>query len=330
MEPTLLLDREDREMVIAKSAAPIRDASGNALGIVVVFRDITAARIAEQALVASEKLAVTGRLAASIAHEIHNPLDSVANLHFLLQDENDPAKRELYLGMAQQELSRTLQISRAMLSLYRESRAPVEILLPELIDSVLLLLERKIKQAGIRIERHYQSPGHVFAFPGEIRQVFTNVFANAAEASQEAGGVIRITVMSSAPEDGEPGTVVEVADTGPGVDPLVAKKLFQPFVTTKGEKGTGLGLWVSLGIVQKHGGSMQISNMPAQDPETGSDRNGAGLDGNRMPTPHGACVRIYLPALYDGGPPSSATGGDHETILETGTEEAASAFHSPS
>jgi PAS domain S-box-containing protein len=327
-ESTLLLDRQDHEMVIAKSAAPIRDASGNALGIVVVFRDITAARDAEQALVASEKLAVTGRLAASIAHEIHNPLDSVANLHFLLKDEEDPAKRDLYLGMAQQELSRTLQISRAMLSLYRESRAPVEVQLPELIDSVLLLLERKIKNAGIQIERHYQSPGHIFAFPGEIRQVFTNVFANAAEASQEFGGVMRITVMSSSAEDGEPGTVVEVTDTGPGVDPLVEKKLFQPFVTTKGEKGTGLGLWVSLGIVQKHGGTMHISNIPPVDSR--SMQNGTGLDGSHAAKPRGACVRIYLPALYDGAPPTNITGAETETVHEARPEEAAGAFHSPS
>ncbi len=326
-EPTLLLARDDREMVIAKSAAPIRDASGNALGIVVVFRDITAARNAEQALVASEKLAVTGRLAASIAHEIHNPLDSVANLHFLLRSETEPAKREYYLSMAEQELGRTLQISRAMLSLYRESRAPVEVVLPDLVDSVLLLLDRKIKQAEIRVERHYQSPGHICAFPGEIRQVFTNVFANAAEASQDPGGVIKITIRDSGPEDGPPGTVVEVSDSGSGVDPLIEKKLFQPFVTTKGEKGTGLGLWVSLGIVQKHGGTMHISNNPprSSDSYTNGDHSSAPASG--------ACVRIYLPAQYDGGPPSNE-GEDVVASVDpvpiAGAEAAAGAFHFPS
>jgi PAS domain S-box-containing protein len=328
-EPILLLARDARELVIAKSAAPIRDVTGNALGIVVVFRDITATRNAEQALLSSEKLAITGRLAASIAHEIHNPLDSVANLHFLLRSEQDPTKRDQYLGMAEQELSRTLQISRAMLSLYRESRSPVDVVLPELIDSVLLLLDRKIKQAQIRVERHYQSAGHVRAFPGELRQVFTNVFANAAEASQE-GGVIRVTIMSSSLEDGEPGTVVEVSDTGSGVDPLVEKKLFQPFVTTKGEKGTGLGLWVSLGIVQKHGGTMRITNNTAPFASTSRRKD----DQRRVdPAPRGACVRIYLPAQYDGGPPTHIA--DEDTVLPTTAEtaraeEAAGAFHFPS
>jgi len=279
-ESALLLARDGREITISRSAAPIRDASGRALGIVVVFRDITEARKSEQALVASEKVAVTGRLAASIAHEIHNPLDSVATLHYLLKTEQDAAKRDEYLAMAQQELSRTLQISRAMLSLYRESQAPVEVRMPELIDSVLLLHERKMKDAEIAVERRYRSPGIIAAFPGEIRQVITNVIANAIEASGGKGNIC-VTIRNSSSEDGEPGTVVEVEDTGPGVDPAIRKKLFQPFFTTKGEKGTGLGLWVSLGIVQKHGGTMDIRN--SEDRRMG-----------------GACVRIYLPEKFDG------------------------------
>ncbi len=278
-EPALLLARDGRQIQIARSAAPIRDASGKALGIVVVFRDITEARKSEQALVASEKVAVTGRLAASIAHEIHNPLDSVATLHYLLKTELDQGKRDEYLTMAQQELSRTLQISRAMLSLYRESQVPVEVKLPELIDSVVLLHDRKVRDAEIRVERRYKSTGVIAAFPGEIRQVITNVLSNAMEAAGQHG-TICITIKKASRDD-EAGTVVEIEDTGPGVDPAIRGKLFQAFMTTKGEKGTGLGLWVSQGIVQKHGGTMEIGN--------GGSR---GLSG--------ACVRIYLPARFDG------------------------------
>lgn len=278
-EPALLLARDGREIQVARSAAPIRDAGGKALGIVVVFRDITEARKSEQALVASEKVAVTGRLAASIAHEIHNPLDSVATLHYLLKTELDPEKRDEYLTMAQQELSRTLQISRAMLSLYRESQVPVEVNLPELIDSVLLLHDRRVKDAEIQVERRYTSTGMIAAFPGEIRQVITNVLSNAIEAAGQHGKIcITIKVAS---RDNEFGTVVEIEDTGPGVDPGIRNKLFQAFVTTKGEKGTGLGLWVSQGIVQKHGGTMEISNTVSR----------------RL---QGARVRIYLPAKFDG------------------------------
>ncbi len=293
---SLLLAPDGRERLIARSAAPIRDAGGKSVGTVVVFRDITAAKSAEQALIANEKLAVAGRLAASIAHEIHNPLDSVANLHFLLQSENSPAKREEYLGMAQQELGRTLQISRAMLSLYRESPAPVEVMLPELIDSVLLLLDRKIKQQQLQVERRYTSAGIVFGFPGELRQVFTNVIANAAEASILPGGILRVVIRDATPKDQEIGTVIEVQDSGPGVDPLIERKLFQPFVTTKGEKGTGLGLWVSLGIVQKHGGTMTIQNISTPDHER---RSIARKSPAAKPEPEGACVRIFLPLRYE-------------------------------
>ena len=107
----------------------------------------------EAALMAHEKLAVAGRLSASIAHEIHNPLDSVANLHYLMANETDPALQQRYLGMAQQELNRTLQISRAMLGLYREPKAPVEVELRDLLQSVLLLLDRQLKDQSVAVER---------------------------------------------------------------------------------------------------------------------------------------------------------------------------------
>ena len=308
-EPALLISRDGREIQISRSAAPIRDAGGKALGIVVVFRDITEARKSERALVASEKVAVTGRLAASIAHEIHNPLDSVATLHYLLKTELDPVKRDEYLALAQQELSRTLQISRAMLSLYRESQVPVEVRLPELIDSVLLLHDRKVKDAEITVERRYKSQGVIAAFPGEIRQVITNVFSNAIEAAGQRGAIC-ITIRKAMRED-EAGTVVEIADTGPGVDPLIQNKLFQAFVTTKGEKGTGLGLWVSQGIVQKHGGTMEIGN----------SENG------RL---NGACVRIYLPTRFDGGLSApAATPATEEDALQDRIESQVKAATAP-
>ena len=145
---TVLVGRDGREYVIDDSAAPIMSGAGKMIGVVLVFRDVTEERQVQAALVASEKLAVAGRLAASIAHEIHNPLDSVANLHYLLAQENDPAKREEFLRLAQQELGRTMQISRTMLSLYREPRAPIQIDLRELIEGVLLLLDRRAAAPG--------------------------------------------------------------------------------------------------------------------------------------------------------------------------------------
>jgi PAS domain S-box-containing protein len=130
----LLLAKDDAEYLIDQSAAPIRDARGRVAGVVLVFRDVTDVRKREAALMAHEKLAVAGRLSASIAHEIHNPLDSVANLHYLMEKESDATLQQRYLAMAQQELNRTLQISRAMLGLYREPKAPVEVNMRELLQ----------------------------------------------------------------------------------------------------------------------------------------------------------------------------------------------------
>lgn len=270
-----LLARDGNEYAVDAKVTAIKDASGKSEGSVVVFRDVTELRKAEVTLIANEKLAVTGRLAASIAHEIHNPLDSVANLHFLISQESDSQRRGDYLKLAQQELARTLQISRAMLSLYRESPIPVQVNLEELIESVLLLLDRKLRDQNIRVEQDFTHPTHVHGFPGELRQVFTNLIANAGEAAGP-NGHIRIQVHPASPQDGRAGTIVEIADSGRGIAPHVEKKLFQPFMTTKGERGTGLGLWVSLGIVQKHGGTVRISNS---------------TDGDLR----GAIVRVYLP-----------------------------------
>jgi PAS domain S-box-containing protein len=274
---TVLIARQGQEYVIDDSAAPIMSGAEKMIGVVLIFRDVTEERKVQGALVASEKLAVAGRLAASIAHEIHNPLDSVANLHFLLEQEDDDQKRREFLRLAQQELGRTMQISRTMLSLYREPKAPIQIDLRELIEGVLLLLDRRLQHQGIVLETNITGELVVEGFPAELRQVFTNLIVNAIEAAGPRG---RIRIGMEHAESGElhgAGAIIEVTDSGPGVPPDAAKKLFQPFFTTKGADGTGLGLWVSMGIVQKHGGSISLVVSP--DPELS-----------------GACIRVFLPA----------------------------------
>jgi PAS domain S-box-containing protein len=274
---TALISRQGKEYVVDDSAAPIRGQDGEMTGIVLVFRDVTDAHRTEAALIAGEKLAIAGRLAASIAHEIHNPLDSVANLHFLMADEADPEKRAEYLHLAQQEVNRTMQISRTLLSLYREPKAPVPVDLKELAEGVLLLLERRLLQQNIHVDRDYSEPCVVEGFPAELRQVFTNILVNALEAAGN-NGRIRVRIDHAPAEELRcVGVLVEVTDSGPGISEQAEQNLFQPFFTTKGEEGTGLGLWVSKGIVQKHGGTIRIAN--SHDEQL-----------------RGACVRVYLPA----------------------------------
>jgi signal transduction histidine kinase len=178
--------------------------------------------------------------------------------------------------MAEQELSRTMQISRTMLSLYRESKSPVPVDLRELIEGVLLLLERRIGQQQVTVDTQLKDNCVVEGFPAELRQVMTNVVVNAIEAAGPQGRVRIRLERAAAEEFRAAGAMIEVMDTGPGLADKTGQKLFQPFFTTKGEQGTGLGLWVSMGIVQKHGGMIRLQNC---------EEDGYG----------GACARIYLP-----------------------------------
>jgi len=256
---TTLIRKDGTELSVNDSGAPIRDAAGQITGIVMVFRDITLELKTRAALLANEKLAVAGRLAATIAHEIHNPLDSVANLLYLLQHEPSGEESGQFLQMAQTELARVTQISHAMLSLYRESKAPVCVNLKETIDDVLLLMQRRFQVLGVTVSADLPPEIAVEGFPAELRQVFTNLILNAAEAAGQGGAVtVRITPQSASSPALEAGAIVEVTDNGPGIPAGDRNRLFQPFFTTKGERGTGLGLWVSQGIIHKHAGSIDL------------------------------------------------------------------------
>jgi signal transduction histidine kinase len=260
------------------------------MGVVLVFRDITLAIKSQDALLANEKLAVAGRLAATIAHEIHNPLDSVSNLLFLMDGESTPEESADFLQLAKGEIARVTQISRAMLALYREAKAPIEIDLKEMLESILLLMERRFNSLGVTIQADLPEGLMIHGFPAELRQVFTNLLTNAAEASSP-DDLITVSAQpceSHIDAEGkrrEKGAIVTIRDHGPGVPEEIQSQLFQPFFTTKGERGTGLGLWVSRGIITKHGGSI-------------------GLVSNTDPIFHGTAVNVFLatdPVINPGG-----------------------------
>jgi PAS domain S-box-containing protein len=267
---TVLIRRDGSELDIADSGAPIRDKRGETTGIVLVFRDITMERKTQEALIANEKLAVAGRLAATIAHEIHNPLDSVSNLLYLMRNGATPEESGRFMDMAEQELARVTQISRAMLGLYRESKAPVDVELKEMLQEILLLMERRLSDTGVHVDTYMTDAVHVAAFPAELRQVFTNLITNAAEAAGK-DGEIKISIYPNASEFDatghkmQTGAMIRIADNGPGIPDDVQPHLFQPFFTTKGENGTGLGLWVSRGIINKHGGTITLNSDTTQE-----------------------------------------------------------------
>jgi PAS domain S-box-containing protein len=275
-EHTLLVRRDGSEILVDDSGAPIYDRAGALSGIVMVFRDVTNERRAQNALLATEKLAVAGRLAATIAHEIHNPLDYVVNLLYLLKEEKDPSNSEQFLTLAQQELDRMGQVSRAMLGLYREAKAPIALNIKEVLDSVLVLVDRQLKNGQITVSKTCPDNLEIEGFPAELRQVFTNLVVNAADAAAP-GGRITIDAVRSTSAGAQAGIAISVSDTGTGIDAAALEHVFEPFFTTKAERGTGLGLWVSRGIIEKHGGTIEIHS------QTGEDD-------------HGTCITVFLPS----------------------------------
>ena len=227
-------------------------------GIILYCRNITETRKAEQALRRSEQLAAAGRLAASIAHEINNPLEAVTNLLFLAKsDIGLSSNSKELLEIADKELQRLSHITARSLKFYRQRTAPALTALEEVIDSVVFFYDPAIRVRSISIDRRYRPAPAVLCQPGEIQQVFTNLISNALDALPKKGRLI-FAVRRATDREGAEGTVVTVADNGSGMDPVTFDRLFHPFVTTKGEAGTGLGLWVSKGILDKHNAKVAV------------------------------------------------------------------------
>jgi PAS domain S-box-containing protein len=254
--------RDGQEIVVASRLA--LKARGDA--ILEINRDITAQLHAEDALRKAERLAAMGRVAGIIAHEINNPLEAISNTFFLLRDHpslDDEARH--YAQMGEEEMLRLAHITRQTLGFYRESKHPVEVSITQLLDDILELQLRRLEFNKIAVEKRYRSKGMVLGFPVELKQVFLNLIGNAMQAMPD-GGRLRLHVFAcSRRDDRRAGTWVSICDTGVGIDAEHARHLFEPFFTTKSAKGTGLGLWISKGIIQKYGGSISFRSLRRSD-----------------------------------------------------------------
>jgi len=234
------------------------------VGAVVI--ETTQRRQAEDAMRKTEKLAAAGRLAASIAHEINNPLEAVTNLLYLLKHHPSlDAEALQYADSAQHELGRVAQITQQTLRFYRQSTQPTAGKVSEILDSVLLMYHGRIESAKIDVVRDYSDVSELMAFGGELRQLFANLIGNAADAMPN-GGRLQVRVRPAHSWNGEhaiPGLRVTVADTGSGMTDATRSRIFEPFFTTKEATGTGLGLWVSEEIVLKHAGRISVRSRTA-------------------------------------------------------------------
>jgi PAS domain S-box-containing protein len=238
---------------------PLRDLEGNIVGVTCAAIDITERKQAQEALIRSEKLASLGRMAATVAHEINNPLEGVMNLLYLANTSHGlPEPACQYLTMASEELNRIAQITRQSLGFYRESGKPVRTSVNAALESAVDLLKSKIREKGAAVQTKWNEEVHVIAIAGELRQVFANLLANSLDAIGEHG-IIALRVSSHASfKGGKRYARITIADNGTGISPQMQQQVFDALFTTKGSIGTGLGLWVSKQIIDKHAGTIRL------------------------------------------------------------------------
>jgi PAS domain S-box-containing protein len=253
--------------------------NGKILGGMAVNTDVTQGRQHDEALRKLEKLAAVGQLASSIAHEINNPLESITNLLYLIRHSESMEDVQQYAEMAQEELSRVTEITLQTLRFHRQNSRPVELDLAELLRALIALYAGRMLVRNIAAELKLIASPRVMAMEGEIRQVVNNLIRNALDAMSDGGRLMIRLHPERDPHNGRSGVRLTVADIGEGINPEIESRLFEPFQTTKELTGTGLGLWVSKGIVEKHGGRIRTRT-----------RRGA---------VHGTVFTVWLPV--DGG-----------------------------
>jgi PAS domain S-box-containing protein len=243
------------------SISPLRNARGEIVGASAIARDISAEKQSEAAIRRSEKLATAGRLAASIAHEINNPLEAVINLLYLAR--NDSSHAVEYLTQAEQEVGRVARLAQQTLGFVRDTNSAAAMDSAAIMDEVLQLYSRKLEKRRIRVVRRYRDRCQISGYAGELRQLLANLLVNAVDAMPE-GGTLQVRVAAARDwSSGRDGIRITVADTGSGIPSDNIGQIFEPFYTTKKDAGTGLGLWISRGIVQKHGGSIRVRSRTA-------------------------------------------------------------------
>ncbi len=260
--------KDGSEFPVEISLSPMQGADG--MLVTAAIRDVSERRKAdeqikalnaelEEALRRSDRLASTGRLMASLVHEINNPLDSISNILFMLEAEKNTKHQQDLLALAIRELDRLTTITRQTLAPHRQAAQPIVVTVSELLAAACEPFSRKLQQAGIEVVRDFQSDAHVKVSVGELRQVLTNLISNAIDAMPDGGRLYLETRVH------DKAVQIRVGDTGYGIRSEYLDEVFKPFYTTKGEQGLGIGLWVSRRIVEKLGGTIEVESSTLLD-----------------------------------------------------------------
>lgn len=253
-------------LLIGATIIPSQRNLGGSNEIAIFITDLSSQKQAESALIQSEKLAAVGRLAASISHEINNPLEAVTNLLYIARrNDHLPAEVESLLDNADQELQRVSQIAAQTLRFHRQSTKPRVITPEELLEPTLALYNGRLLNSHIQLELQHRGAGSITCYEGDIRQVLNNLIGNAIDSMRSGGRLVMRTGKTWLKRDNVPGVRITIADTGHGMSPATMKRVYEPFYTTKGINGTGLGLWISSGIVEKHRGRLQVYSRVTED-----------------------------------------------------------------
>jgi PAS domain S-box-containing protein len=271
---TVRLTKDKRRLNVSLTISPLRDSSGAVVGASKVLRDITQRKRMEQSLIQAEKLTASARMAASIAHEINNPLEAVLNLIYLARSNSSTPEVKAYLNTAENELVRLSHIAKQTLGFYREQNSAVTVRLTDLVGDVIKIYGSKLKAAGIEVETRFESTRSIMVRKGELVQVISNLVTNAMYA-MSPGGTLRVAIEEGSC-NGREALVLSIGDDGQGIPAENLQQIFEPFFTTRGSIGTGIGLWVAKQFIAGHSGTIEVESST----ETAS---------------HGTKFRIYLP-----------------------------------
>ena len=277
---TVRLTKSGERLDVSLSISPIRDASGTIVGASKILRDISAKKRTEASLLQAEKIAAAGRMAATIAHEVNNPLEAVTNLLYLAKSNaEDPEEVRTFLSTAECEVARVSHIAKQTLGFYRETDSPSVASLSEIATHAIQVYAPKCRDAGIRIQEDLNSTRQVVLRKGEIMQVISNLIANAIYA-MPSGGILRVSVQDSDSLN-DSGVVLSVADNGVGIPPDQLPRIFDAFFTTRSTIGTGIGLFVAKQFVEGHRGRIYVES-------------------STEPASHGTKMSIFLPLENSG------------------------------
>jgi PAS domain S-box-containing protein len=278
---TVRVRKNGERIDVSLTVSPVKDRHGNIIGAAKIARDITQQKKLEAALHISERLASVGRLAATVAHEINNPLEAITNFIYLAKQQPGLSEKvQRYLTYADQELARVAHIAQQTLGFYRDNSQPVPLVVSDVVEDVLTVYERRLNYKGLNIEKRIEPGLTICTLRGELKQILSNLVANAIDASKEGGRILIRARASKQFRSACPGIRITVADDGVGISDLHKPSVFVPFFTTKKEVGTGLGLWVTRELLEKKGGHIRFRS--------------------RESKPSGTVMSIYLPLQPSG------------------------------